>query len=54
MNEDTHQPSSDEPIHHRSIGDGGTPSIVERLGLYAWLLAMTGFLIWLIGFGVNV
>ena len=46
--------SSRESIHSHPIGDAGTPSIPERLGLYAWLVAMIAFLVWLIAFGVNV
>ena len=52
--DEAHDPSNDEPIHYHPIGDAGTPSTPERLGLYAWFVAMSGFLVWLVGFGVNV
>ena len=46
--------SEEPPIQDPHVGEPGYPSRLEALALLVWLLSIAGFLVWLLGFGVNV
>ena len=41
-------------IQHGALGGTGRPARLELAALFFYVLALAAFLVWLIGFGVNV